>query len=221
MKIGILPLGRPTFDVPYAEEKLARMLDVLKETNHKIIGPRALLFDAAETRDAIEQLQSSNIDQLLLLQVTFTDASMTVEAAGAFDVPLSIWAVPEPRAGDRLRLNAFCGLNLASHALGLRKHQFSWAYIEPDEMALEDIHALLSGQRIAGQIRGIMNEDHTTQEAEAIVKRISGKRLARIGEHPVGFDTCTYTPEKIEALSGVQVVELEISDLFADRKSVV
>ena len=26
MRLGLLPLGRPTFDVPYAEEKLAGML---------------------------------------------------------------------------------------------------------------------------------------------------------------------------------------------------
>lgn len=215
MKIGILPLGRPTFDVPYAEEKLAGMLDILTATNHEIIGPRKLLFDAAETKAAIDDLQSSNIDQLLLLQVTFTDASMSVEAAAAFDVPLSIWAVPEPRIGGRLRLNAFCGLNLASHALGLQNQQFSWVYIEPDEGALEDIQALLSGRRIAGQIHGTLNENDATDEAKSIVKRISGKRLARIGEHPVGFDTCMYTAEKIEALTGVQVVELEIDDLFA------
>jgi hypothetical protein len=32
--------------------------------------------------------------------------------------PIAIWAVPEPRIGGRLRLNAYCGLNLAAHAHG-------------------------------------------------------------------------------------------------------
>lgn len=218
MEIGILPLGRPTFDVPYAEEKLAGMLAVLAATDHEIIGPRSMLFDAAETKNAIEELQAANIDQLLLLQVTFTDASMTVEAAHAFDLPLSIWAVPEPRAGDRLRLNAFCGLNLASHALGLIDRKFSWAYAEPDESSLENIQALLSGQRVAGKLQGRLNEDEPSNEAAAIVKKIRGKRIARIGEHPVGFDTCTYSPMKIKALAGVQVDELAIDDLFATAK---
>ena len=134
MKIGILPLGRPTFDVPYANEKLAAMLGALSATGHDIVGPVELLFDAEGTKAAIKQLQGENIDQLLLLQVTFTDASMTVEAANAFDVPISIWAVPEPRIGGRLRLNAFCGLNLASHALGLNKREFSWIYQDPENI---------------------------------------------------------------------------------------
>ncbi len=54
MKIGILPLGRPTFDVEFAERKLSAMLDCLAQTGHQVIGPRTLLFDA----DATEQLRS-------------------------------------------------------------------------------------------------------------------------------------------------------------------
>ena len=55
MKIGILPLGRPTFDVPYANEKLAVMLTALKQTGHNIVGPTDLLFKAEDTKAAIEQ----------------------------------------------------------------------------------------------------------------------------------------------------------------------
>ena len=45
MKIGILPLGRPTFDVPFAEENLSAMLAALDGTGHELTGPRELLFD--------------------------------------------------------------------------------------------------------------------------------------------------------------------------------
>ena len=127
MTIGILPLGRPTFDVEFANEKLTAMLACLDATGRDFAGPRELLFDADATRDAIAGLKQADVSSLLVLQVTFTDASMTVEAASAFDdLPLAIWAVPEPRIGGRLRLNAFCGLNLASHALGLNGRAFSW-----------------------------------------------------------------------------------------------
>ena len=54
MKIGMLPLARPTFDVGYADEKLASMLQWLDASNHEITGPRELLFDMRErTRAAI------------------------------------------------------------------------------------------------------------------------------------------------------------------------
>ena len=57
MKLGLLPLGRPTFDVDYANEKLAGMLAALDATGHVLTGPRDLLFDEASTRAAMADLQ--------------------------------------------------------------------------------------------------------------------------------------------------------------------
>ncbi|OUS08456.1 hypothetical protein A9Q96_03155 [Rhodobacterales bacterium 52_120_T64] len=214
MKIGILPLGRPTFDVPYANEKLAAMLEALSATGQKIVGPKELLFDAENTKAAIGQLQAESIDQLLLLQVTFTDASMTVEAANAFDVPISIWAVPEPRIGGRLRLNAFCGLNLASHALGLNGRDFSWLYRDPENDPISDLHALFGGQRINKRMDSQPSADFSSKEGGLIAERVHGKRIARIGERPLGFDTCDYSKVEMMDLAGVSVDEMSLEDLF-------
>lgn len=219
MKIGILPLGRPTFDVPYANEKLALMLTALNQTGHNIVGPTELLFDAEDTKAAIEQLLAENIDQLLLLQVTFTDASMTVETANAFDVPISIWAVPEPRIGGRLRLNAFCGLNLASHALGLNGREFSWLYTDPENALVADLHALFDGQRISGRTDGQPSTEFASIYGAEIAERVHGKRIARIGERPLGFDTCDYSKDEMMSLSGVSVDEMSLEDLFDTASS--
>ena len=40
--------------------------------------------------------------------------------AATLDVPLLLWTFPEERTGGRLRLNSFCGANLASHTLSRR-----------------------------------------------------------------------------------------------------
>ena len=144
MKIGLLPLGRPTFDVAYAEARLAAMLARLEGTGKVFVGPRTLLLDADAARVTLAELNDAEIDRLLILQVTFTDAAMAVEAAG-LGAPLSIWAVPEPRAGGRLRLNAFCGLNLASHALGLNDRDFAWAYGNADTLPESELTTLLEG----------------------------------------------------------------------------
>ena len=45
MKIGILALGRPTFDVQYAKERLTASLNYLSSTNHNIFGSCELLLD--------------------------------------------------------------------------------------------------------------------------------------------------------------------------------
>ena len=218
MRLGILPLGRPTFDVAFAETTLADMLAELDATGHEISGSRALLFDAEATEAALDRLKHQAIDYLLVLQVTFTDASMTVAAANAFDLPLGIWAVPEPRIGGRLRLNAFCGLNLASHALGLAGRRFGWLHAAPGPGTAADLAELLAGGRQAGRLEA-GPAGATSEAADAIVGRLAGKRVARIGELPAGFDTCAYDPAEVKALAGVEVEALELADLFDAGRS--
>ena len=217
MRVGILPLGRPTFDVAYAEDRLAAMLAALDASGAEIVGPRGLLFDAETTRAAISDVEAAGVDHLLLLQMTFTDASMTVEAANAFPGPLSIWAVPEPRLGGRLRLNAFCGLNLASHALGLAGRRFGWLYADPEGDVAADLGDLLAGHRLVGDVAARPAVPNGAGRAAAA--SLAGRRIARIGEHPVGFDTCAYDGEALAALTGMSVDAMALSDLFAEAEA--
>jgi hypothetical protein len=223
-RVGLLPLGRATFDVPFAEANLAAMLAALDRAGIETAGPRGLLFDADATRAAIAALKDQAIDRLLVLQVTFTDAGMVAEAAQAFDVPLAIWSVPEPRLGGRLRLNAFCGLNLAAHALGLAGRDFGYLHAAPDGDGPDGqgphgkgIEAALA-ELLAGRRQAVPVEPHAATGSDprgaAAAEAIRGARIARIGRHPDGFPTCAYDRERIAALAGATVDELELADLF-------
>ena len=108
MKLGILPLGRATFDVPFAEERLEAMLAALESTGYveEVAGPRRLLLEAADADAALEEVLAARPALIVVLQVTFTDAGFITRLAGATDLPIAIWAPPEPRLGGRLRLNA-------------------------------------------------------------------------------------------------------------------
>lgn len=214
MKIAILPLGRATFDVEFARDRLAAMLARLDASGHEIVGPRALLTDPAATEAAIAELAGARIERLVVLQVTFTDAAATLAAARAAHAPMAIWAVPEPRLGGRLRLNAFCGLNLAGHALGLNAIPFGWLYADPDAPGLAgDLAELLAGGRLAGRLDGTP-PGVASPEGRALAARLRGKRIARIGAHPEGFDTCRYDAGAMRALAGVEVEALELEGLF-------
>ena len=218
MKLGILPLGRPTFDVPFAEDNLAAMLSALDATRHEIIGPRELLFDEGATRAGMTELRAAGVDQVLILQVTFADAAMTVAIGAEFDQPLSIWAIPEPRNGGRLRLNSLCGLNLAAHALGLIDREFGWLFADPAGEVGEDLTALFRGARPARDLPpGAVPA--ATREGEAIARAVRGRRIARIGEHPAGFDTCAYDPGSLKALAGVEVDAMDLDDLFSAARA--
>jgi L-fucose isomerase-like protein len=201
MKIGVLPLARATFDVPYAEEKLAAMLAELDALGHQVVGSRDLLMDAQAAQAALEAC--GNVDFLLVLQVTFTDAAFIVQAAHAVAAPMGIWAVPEPRLGGRLRLNAFCGLNLASHALGLNGRTFGWLYGGPGQV---DLAGLLAGGHQAPAPR--------LRPARATGSVPQPMKIARIGAHPEGFDTCAYDGDALHTLVGASVQEMSLDALF-------
>ncbi|MEO1688292.1 MAG: hypothetical protein AAFU61_10340 [Pseudomonadota bacterium] len=221
MRVGLLPLGRPTFDVPFAEERLAAMLARLQETGAELTGPRALLFDAKAASEALATLAAQSPDVILLLQATFCDASMAVETATAFpDTPLAIWAVPEPRTGGRLRLNSLCGLNLASHALGLSQRPFGWLFADPDGDVAADLAALLAGDRAAPRLDAAAPAEAVVgDEGEAVAAALRGRRIGRIGEHPEGFHTCAYDPSTLKALAGLEVEALTLDDLFARARA--
>ena len=88
MKLGILPIARSTFDVPFAGERLAAMLAALDTAGGESCGPRHLLLepDAADT--AMADVLASAPDLILVLQVTFTDAGFIARLAAALDLPL-------------------------------------------------------------------------------------------------------------------------------------
>ncbi|MDJ0685002.1 MAG: L-fucose/L-arabinose isomerase family protein [Alphaproteobacteria bacterium] len=220
--IGVLALGRPTFDVPFAEEMAAKAFATLDATPHRIVGSRGLLFDTEATEEALEALGNQSLDMVLILQVTFTDASMTVAIANRFDTPLAIWSFPEPRVGGRLRLNSFCGLNLAGHALGLNQHPFSYLYAAPGPDAAEAVEELLAGGRQAGDAavtRPNVAPD-AQAKADAVVATLRGAKIGRLGDHPGGFDTCGYDPDAVRDLAGVTVEAMPLDTLFDKAQAV-
>ena len=212
--IGVLPLARSTFDVALSEDYLARMLAVLERPGHAIAEPRKLLMDQDATRAAIAELKQAAPDQILVLQISFTDAAAIVEIANGFDAPLSIWAVPEARTGGKLRLNSFCGLNLAAHALGLNGRDFSYLYADPQSPGIAEA----VGELLAGKRRGIAVTARPAKAGDAAGKAaarsLRGARIGRLGAHPDGFDTCRYDKARLKALADITVDELEIGDLF-------
>ncbi len=58
------------------------------------------------------------------------------------------------------------------------------------------------------------------KKGAAIAQSMEGKRIARIGQHPDGFHTCAYSAARLEKLSGVQVDELELGQLFDTARTI-
>ena len=189
INIALIPIARTTFDTALAGEMTAQVRQSLAQAGFTLQGPDGLVTGAEEAEAAMAALAGKPIDLMLLLQATFADSTMALQMAEKIEAPLLLWALPEKRTGGRLRLNSFCGINLAAHALRRANRIYDYVYAPPgDANALEKIRVLAS----AGRAR----------------RKLREARIGRIGEHPAGFDSCLFNPEKLKTRLGVEVVQI-------------
>lgn len=220
MSVGVLALGRPTFDVDFAEEVAGRAFTVLDRLAPGLVGPRRVLFETGETQEAIDEVVSAGIEALLLLQVTFTDATMTKAIADTFPGRLALWSFPEDRTGGRLRLNSLCGINLAAFVLRRKGREFGYLYARPDAPGVaEEVADLLAGKRVAATHQRLTPapddlSDGANRSADDVTDALDGLTTGVIGDHPDGFDPCAFDAERVLGLTGVRVERAELADLF-------
>ena len=219
LTFGVAALARPTFDVPFAEEMKNRAFAALEAAGIRCVGPRELLFDREAAEKAVAEIAAAGpIDLLLILQVTFTDATMTVKLAREARSPIAIWAVPEPRIGGRLRLNAYCGLNLAAHALGRAGVAHGSLYADPAAPGLdESLRALARAYALpasAAAPAARVTNANAEQAADRVLGALANSRITVVGQHPDGFDTCEYDPELLTRLANIQVGHVSLDELF-------
>ena len=194
------------------------MTGALRKQGIELAGRGRPLADPDAAKAELDELDRESFEQLLVLQLTFTDAATISEVSARFpSKPLSIWAVKEPREGGRLRLNSLCGLNLASHSLGLSGRRFSWLYSDPEEEGGTAIGELLDGRRMAGELDP--GPPSNRGGTGSVGKRLRGLRIGRIGTRPDGFDTCDYDPDELEAGTGIAVEEIELAELFSEARA--
>ena len=218
-RLGVLALGRATFDVPFAEAVTAQAFASLDRLGIDVVGPRELLLDADATDRAGAAIAEATIDLLLVLQVTFTDAAAIVRLAQIIDAPLALWAFPEPRNGGRLRLNSLCGLNLAAHALGRIGRTPRHLYMQPDAADAETrLRALLEAGPLGSPPQA--STIPPPREPAAAAAALRGLRLGVLGHPPDGFDTCRFNPTALRERLGVAVEPIELETVFERARGI-
>jgi L-fucose isomerase-like protein len=200
LQVGFLPLARTTFDIPLAKELTAQARSALTKWGLTVVGPESLVTSLEEARAAAEGLAEQALDLLLVFQATFADSTMLLSLAEAVDAPLLIWAVPEARSGGRLRLNSFCGINLGAHALTRHGHRYDYLYAPPaDAQALEQVHLLAQAGRA--------------------YRLLHGTRIGRVGENPVGLDTCQLDRNALSGRFDLEVVQIDLEETFKKARA--
>ncbi len=198
-RIGVVAVGRSTFDIEYANEVFDKAWAGLHTLSAEIIGEKALHFESEAALAAFASVNAAGIDMLLLLQVTFTDSSVCAEMAKALKVPLVLWTFSEERTGGRLRLNSFCGVNLASHTLTRM------------QKSLDNVHGAPDSPECLARIDQLAR-------AAAVVRKLDGSKILVVGEHPVGFDACNYDSQMLKSRFGVEATMTPVSDFIDSVK---
>lgn len=199
-KIAFVPIARPTFDVELAQSLTDDVYQNLVDAGFEIIGKRDLVMSGDDVQQVLADLAHATPDLLLVLQSSFADSSMVVQLVEQVKLPLLMWALPEERVGGRLRINSFCGINLAGHALTRAGYPYDYIYALPD-----DENALVKVRTVA--------------TAAMVHSRLQGTRIGRVGENPNGFETCLVNYEGLQETLGVEVVQLELETVFERVRS--
>ena len=194
-KLGIVSIARQTFDMDLACEKTAEIIDSIRAANYAISGQTDLVTSIDEISAAAEAAQAGDPHLLVVIQSTFADSTMILALMEKIDLPLLMWAIPEETVGGRLRLNSFCGINLAAHGLKRAGKDIEYVYAEAGNVA-----ALAKLEAIALAAKARQALTHT--------------RIGRVGDHPAGFETCAYDADQIQDLFGLEVVKFELNEIF-------
>ncbi len=194
--IAFISFIRPTFDVQFAQDLTSIAKQELENAGYSLLGADEAVTSIEQAQSLADNLAQEAIDLLVIFMATFNDSTMITTVAQAIDTPLLMWALPEPRNDDNLRLNSLCGINLAGHALTKIGQKYDYVYANVDsKKPLE---------RIA-----------TLAHAGKAIRLLKQARIARVGERPPGFETCDYDEAQLRTHLGVEVVPVDLQqDVF-------
>jgi L-fucose isomerase-like protein len=205
MRVGYIALARPTFDVEEATRRSAQVLRAVEATGWEVVGNAEPLLDGDAVAEAAAQLGS--VDRLVVALASFTDS--TLPAAVVETVPDAdslVWGIPEPRTGNRLRLNSLCGINLACFRVpGIR-----WIYHDP---ASPDATNHLMRAFEATVTPSALPADSALEAR--IPEILSTKTVGLVGQHPDGFEPCGYSDRELAAVGDASVDTVSLGTLFA------
>ena len=224
-RIGVAVVARATFDVAYASELAAAAWERLCALGDEIVGTPELILDDDALRRAASALEGEALDALVIVQATFADATRAAAIADANPAPLVLWAFPEARTGDRLRLNSFCGINLAGYRLTREGRRYRYLYQDPRDPTTGDaISRLLeTPPRVIPPITAAPPIDAAATAARTAARHVRAKLSAStvgiVGKHPDGFEPCDFDHDVLAGITGVIAETAPLSALFSRAQS--
>ena len=197
VNVGLAIVARKFFDMGYVQQVIPALNDALSDDHVRLQSTAEPILDAEGAERAARLFAGEGCDLLMVVCATFADASIVVALAKALDLPMVLWALAEPASDTgRLRLNSFCGANLAGNALVGLGRSFGFVYGAPDDP--ETVRELRSRLRV-----------------EAALKSLGRSRIGLFGVRPMGYYACNFDEMELRRVVGAEVEYVSLPELQA------
>ncbi len=217
MRLGFLAIARPTFDVPYAAQLADASYDVVRRVCPDAVGSADLSMEEQAVSDAAAAWADVDIDALVVMQASFADSTLVVQAASSTDAPILLWAAPEPRTGGRLRRNSFCGINLAAYVLRRLGREYRFLHADPHNPAAVELlrAAIADADHWEPAVVSAVFDSAASEDAATIARRLADTTIGVVGERPTGFEPCDFDVDTARSTVGVTIEPMVLEALFA------
>ncbi len=202
-RVGLVCLARLTFEADLAAQWYKQAQQMIGAMDGiQLCAVEKLVIEREDAEAAIAELRAANVDALILLSGTFALGGLAMQFAQAFDVPLLLWAWPEPREQTgKLRLNSLVGVTVNASNLYKLGYRPATLYA-----AMDDPRTSETITRFA-QIAGILRD----------LRRV---RIALIGGHAPGFDNLGVNKLWLRRALGVEVVDIGLQSIIARAQAI-
>ena len=216
--IGYLSLGRDTFDIKYAKQKIYNISKILKKLDYKISEFDKLILSQNDADKAIKYFKNKECDKYIVIQSTFTDAEFILKFTLKFNKPILFISIKEPRSGKRLRLNSICGVNLALHALGKNNKKGEFVIFNNNSRTIKEKIKDFVDRKSIGNLNYLKKV--ITKNKKNIIPKIEKLNLGLVGERPNGFYTCDYNELEIKNRLKTNIKKISLDTLFAESNQI-
>ncbi|MGQ9523923.1 MAG: L-fucose/L-arabinose isomerase family protein [Armatimonadota bacterium] len=138
MKLGFVSIAQRGFDWDWANEQFGRSKELLSGLGVPVVAPDGSVDTADAMAGVLDRFHSERVDAVVVQNGTFAWGGHIVNIAQGIDVPLFLWALPEPTIGGRLRSNSLCGVNMNASALYRLGRFYKYVYAPADSQAALD-----------------------------------------------------------------------------------
>jgi hypothetical protein len=215
--VALFPVASAEYDVELAEAEASEAISVLRAAGFSA-ERTTLLMDPAEAASAASHHGAA--DAAIVLFATFTDSTIPAAIASSAECDrIVLWAIPESRTGQRLRLHSLGGMNLAGYALTRAGIGYRWLYAGPGDQTISDrLHGAITGpQPFVPRSAKQREEDlpaTALMRADELRRRLAATAIGVVGDHPVGFEPSAYDPGRLRDTTGISAEPIELDAVF-------